>query len=82
LILTVNNMNSTNQKTDINISGMTCSGCANTVEKALAKLDGVESASVDHEKKSASVIYDANKVTSADFERAVESSGYTFEGDK
>ncbi len=75
-------MNSTNQKIDLKISGMTCSGCANTVEKALIELNGVESALVDHENNSAFVTYNASKVTSADFEKVVESSGYTFNGIK
>lgn len=61
---------------------MSCSGCANAVKEALSGLDGVESASADHEDNSASVVYDADKVTSADFKKAVESSGYTYEGTK
>lgn len=75
-------MNSTNQKIDLKISGMTCTGCANAVEQALTQLGGVESASVNHEDNAASVVYDTNKVTSADFERTIESSGYTFDGIK
>jgi len=46
------------------IEGMSCEvGCANHLEKKLAKLDGVEKAEVDFEAKKATVEYDANKVT-------------------
>jgi copper chaperone CopZ len=46
------------------IEGMSCAvGCANHIEKKLAKLDGVKKAEVDYEAKKATVDYDANKVT-------------------
>ena len=46
------------------IEGMSCAvGCANHIEKKLAKLDGVQKAEVDFEAKKATVEYDANKVT-------------------
>ena len=39
-------------KAEFNIEGMTCAiGCAKTIEKKLAKMDGVKSAKVDFEKK-------------------------------
>lgn len=75
-------MSSTTTQADLKVSGMSCSGCASTVKDALTQLDGVESASVNHDENSASVVYDADRVTSADFEKAVESSGYTYEGIK
>ncbi|MDD2985599.1 cation transporter [Flavobacterium sp.] len=46
------------------IEGMSCEvGCANHIEKKLAKLEGVQKAEVDFEAKKATVEYDANKVT-------------------
>lgn len=42
------------------ISGMTCAmGCAKSIENKLAALEGVEKASVDFEKKTASVKYNS-----------------------
>src|SRR5687768_15789070 len=44
------------------IEGMSCSvGCAKTIEKKLSGLDGVQKASVDFDKKTATVEYDASK---------------------
>lgn len=48
------------QTASFKIDGMTCSmGCAKTIEKKLAALDGVRQAKVDFENKTATVEYDA-----------------------
>ncbi|SHI46603.1 cation transporter [Flavobacterium terrae] len=48
------------ETTTFNIEGMTCAmGCAKTIENKLAGLDGVQKATVDFEKKTATVDYDA-----------------------
>ncbi|HLF51011.1 heavy-metal-associated domain-containing protein [Flavobacterium sp.] len=47
-----------------NIEGMTCAmGCAKTIEKELAGMDGVQKATVDFDKKTATVEFDATKQT-------------------
>lgn len=52
------------QKASMTIDGMHCEfGCAKTIEKKLASLDGVQSAKVDFEKKSAEIEYDATMQT-------------------
>lgn len=46
------------------IDGMSCAvGCAKTIEKKLASLEGVQEAKVDFDKKTATVAYDATKQT-------------------
>lgn len=46
------------------IEGMSCAiGCANTLQKKLAAAEGVQKASVDFEKKVASVDYDSAKTS-------------------
>jgi mercuric ion binding protein len=48
------------ESTSFNIEGMTCAmGCAKTIEAKLAGLDGVQKATVDFDKKTATVEYDA-----------------------
>ena len=48
------------ETTSFKIDGMTCAmGCAKTIENKLAGMDGVQKASVDFEKKTATVEYDA-----------------------
>lgn len=55
------------------IEGMTCPmGCAATIEKKLAGMDGVENAKVDYEKKTAKVSFDASKQTAETLVNTVE----------
>ena len=59
-------------KAEFNIEGMTCAiGCAKTIEKKLAKMDGVKSAKVDFEKKLAQVEYDESIVNTVSLENTV-----------
>lgn len=56
-----------------NIDGMSCAVmCANKIEKQLAGMDGVKKASVDFEKKSATVEYDSAKQSPEKIAEAVE----------
>ncbi|NBL63762.1 heavy-metal-associated domain-containing protein [Flavobacterium sp. NST-5] len=55
------------------IDGMTCAmGCAKTIEKKLASLNGVQKATVDFETKSANVEFDAAKQTPETIRETVE----------
>ncbi len=58
------NPNATYAKAEFGIEGMTCAiGCAKTIEKKLAKMDGVKSAKVDFDRRLAMVEYDEDMVT-------------------
>lgn len=58
------------------IDGMTCAiGCAKTIETKLSKMDGVQKASVDFDKKQATVEFDATVLTTEQLVQAVESTG-------
>lgn len=71
--------NATYAMAEFNIEGMTCAmGCAKTIEKKLAKMEGVRSASVDFDKKLAMVEYDNAKVTPASLEETVTKVGETY----
>ena len=55
------------------IEGMTCAmGCAKTIEKKLADMDGVQSATVDFEAKTATVNFDLDKLKSEDLVKTTE----------
>jgi mercuric ion binding protein len=57
------------------IEGMTCAmGCAKTIEKKLAAMDGVQKATVDFDKKTATVAYDADKQTQKNLFATVEAA--------
>ena len=61
------------ETTSFKIDGMTCpTGCAATIEQKLAKMDGVESAKVDFENKTATISFDASKQTPEKFVEKVE----------
>jgi len=56
--------NATYAKAEFTIEGMTCAiGCAATIEKKIAKMEGVKSSKVDFDKKLAMVEYDNAKVS-------------------
>ncbi|WP_179375349.1 cation transporter [Winogradskyella wichelsiae] len=64
--------NATYAKVEFGIEGMTCAmGCAKTIEKKMAKMDGVKSAKVDFDTRLAMVEYDEAKVTPQSLEEAV-----------
>ncbi len=63
-------------KAEFGIEGMTCAmGCAKTIEKKIAKMEGVKTATVDFDKQLAMVEYDDAKVTPKSLEEAVKKSG-------
>ena len=63
-------------KVKFNIDGMTCAmGCAKTIEKKMAKMDGVKSAKVDFDNELAMVEYDEAKVSPESLEGVVTKVG-------
>jgi Cu+-exporting ATPase len=71
--------NATYAKAEFTIEGMTCAvGCAKTIEKKLAKMEGVKSAKVDYDKKLAMVEYDDAKVTTTTLEETVKKVGDSY----
>lgn len=68
--------NATYAKVEFGIDGMTCAmGCAKTIEKKMAKMEGVKSAKVDFDKRLAMVEYDEAKVTPQSLEETVTKVG-------
>ena len=66
-------------KATIAIKGMTCGGCASSVESAVKQVLGIISAQVSLEKAELDVEFDANKVTLADIRETVEKAGFQTE---
>lgn len=66
--------NATYAKAEFGIDGMTCEmGCAKMIEKKIAKMEGVKSATVNFDTRLAMVEYDDAKVTTNSLEEAVVS---------
>lgn len=58
------------------IEGMTCAiGCAKTIQEKLASMDGVQNATVDFDKKFATVEFDASKQSPELLLKAVQETG-------
>ena len=58
------------------VEGMTCASCVNRIERYLRKADGVIEATVNLATESASIRYDAARITPAGLGQAVEAAGY------
>ncbi|MBG9796488.1 heavy metal translocating P-type ATPase [Brevibacillus laterosporus] len=64
------------QKTTMQITGMTCAACARRIEKGLQKTEGVQDATVNLSLERATVTFDPKKVGVVDLEQRIESLGY------
>ena len=60
----------------IPIEGMTCASCSRAVERALGKLDGVETASVNLATERAMVVYDPGVARLSQIREAIIKAGY------
>ncbi|MBM7624707.1 copper ion binding protein [Sporohalobacter salinus] len=63
------------KKLSIDVEGMSCSHCKNSVEKALTDSAGVESAEVDLDAESVTVKFDDSKVQKDGLKEAIEDAG-------
>ena len=64
------------QKASFTIEGMTCAiGCAKTIQEELSGLEGVQTATVDFEKKLATVSFDKTKQTPESLTKIVQATG-------
>jgi copper chaperone CopZ len=71
--------NATLEKVQFNIEGMTCAvGCAAKIEKSLNNMDGVKSAKVDFETKTAVVEYDVDQVNTDLLTKRVVANGDSY----
>ncbi len=60
----------------LRIEGMTCASCANTIEKATIKINGVHESSVNFATEKLSISYDEEMVEMKDIQNAIENAGY------
>ena len=60
----------------LKIEGMSCAACVRAVEKAVKKVDGVESAGVNFATEKLTVSFDQSKTTLSEIKTAVEKAGY------
>ncbi|MBF0278585.1 MAG: copper-translocating P-type ATPase [SAR324 cluster bacterium] len=67
-------------KANFAVEGMHCAACVSRVEKALLKLEGIESAHVNLATENAHVVYDPEQVGVGRMEEAVSRAGFSLKG--
>ena len=60
----------------LKIEGMHCAGCSNRLEKILNNVDGIESAKVSLEEKSADIKYNEEEVELNTILQEIEDAGF------
>lgn len=60
----------------IPIKGMTCSSCAQTIEKEINKLKGIKEVNVNFTTEKAKVLYDASNTKISEIKNVIEKAGY------
>lgn len=64
------------QTATLAVENMTCGTCPIVVKRALERMPGVSSTTVDFDKKTATVTFDPDKVTSAKLTQATTEAGF------
>jgi len=67
-------------RTEISISGMSCTGCEETISSGAMALEGVQHATASHTDGKAWVTYDTNLVTLEQITASIEKKGYEVTG--
>ncbi len=65
----------------LTVTGMTCGGCVNSVQKVLTALPGVQSAEVTLNPGQARVIFDPARLDRSSLAQAVVDAGFGVEND-
>jgi copper chaperone len=66
----------------LSVEGMTCTGCENTIQEAVTKIDGVTAIKASHLDSTAVVTFDPSKTSIADIGSAITEAGYEYKGEK
>ncbi|MBW7869002.1 MAG: heavy metal translocating P-type ATPase [Brumimicrobium sp.] len=69
-------MEATINKDTFPVTGMSCAGCAGSVENILRKTDGVQTANVNFAANSVLVEYDTSIITKEQLKESLQSAGY------
>lgn len=60
----------------LNVEGMSCSHCENSVKKAVGELNGVKSVDVDLKGKKVTIEFEPEKVSVETIKGTIEDQGY------
>jgi len=74
---TTQSQNAETASVEISIKGMTCTGCEQTIQSGIMKLEGIESVKATFTDGRAIVVFDPAKTDTLEMKEAVLSKGYT-----
>ena len=64
----------------LDVKGMTCEGCENTVISNVKKLEGIQEVTASHTNEEVVVVYDSTRTDLHALSHAIEDAGYSVEG--
>ncbi|UCG73406.1 MAG: heavy-metal-associated domain-containing protein [Chromatiales bacterium] len=64
------------ERVELNVEGMTCGGCVNSIQNALNTRDGVASATADLESQRVTIEFDPALIQKAGLVEAIEDAGF------
>jgi len=64
------------ERVELNVEGMTCGGCVNSIQNALSARDGVASATADLDAKRVTIEFDPALIQQAGLVEAIEDAGF------
>lgn len=62
---------------EVSIGGMTCTGCEQTIQASVSKLDGIKSVKASHTSANALIEYYPDVVDTVKIKEAIAGSGYS-----
>ncbi|PXY00705.1 hypothetical protein DF185_12395 [Marinifilum breve] len=65
------------QKMEFHVSGMTCTGCENTVINGLKQVKGVKEVKASHKNNRVTIMVEKDKVNREEIAQKIETVGYT-----
>lgn len=66
----------------LDVEGMTCTGCENTISNAVKQLGGIVDINADHQTGKVEVTFDITLVDIKSISQAITEKGYTVKGQK
>jgi len=75
-------VSATDKSVEIQCSGMTCTGCENTIKTKVKKVDGVKDVIADHKSNTVKAAYDPGKTNPDAIKEAITAAGYKVESVK
>ncbi len=64
------------EQVELRVTGMTCTGCEQAIQRAMARLDGVVRSVADHRAEQVRVVFDPRRTSEQAVRSCIEQAGY------